>query len=249
MTRSIQKGVRRLYARKWSAPLALITGGSSGMGKVYAEQLAGCGCDVLLVSNQKELLSACESQLSARYGVQLYSYYCDLTDVHAPQALFDYCQSLQLQVDILKLHIDSITHACLLFGEQMKARGYGYILNVSSMTASLPVPGLTLYSATKAYLKSFSSSYYFEMRPYGVGVTVVCPAAVATPLYNIKEFWMKWGLRTGVINSPQWLVKRALKGLFRKRKIVRPGLLNYLVPALIHLFPNALVSYLWKKIK
>ncbi|MBQ2452336.1 MAG: SDR family NAD(P)-dependent oxidoreductase, partial [Bacteroidales bacterium] len=98
MTRSIQKGVRRLYARKGSAPLALITGGSSGMGKVYAEQLAGCGCDVLLVSNQKELLSACESQLSARYGVQLYSYYCDLTDVHAPQALFDYCQSLQLQV-------------------------------------------------------------------------------------------------------------------------------------------------------
>jgi short-subunit dehydrogenase len=274
MTRSIQKGVRRLYARKGSAPLALITGGSSGMGKVYAEQLAGCGCDVLLVSNQKELLSSCESQLSDRYGVQVYSYYCDLTDLHAPQALFDYCQSLQLQVDILinnagmfffkeldyqndkarvnaimKLHIDSITHACLLFGEQMKARGYGYILNVSSMTASLPVPGLTLYSATKAYLKSFSSSYYFEMRPYGVGVTVVCPAAVATPLYNIKEFWMKWGLRTGVINSPQWLVKRALKGLFRKRKIVRPGLLNYLVPALIHLFPNALVSYLWKKIK
>lgn len=268
------KAIGRLRDQKGATPLALVTGGSSGMGFVYAQQLAREGCDVLLVSNQADLLPSCVADITTNYGVQAHFYYCDLTAENAPEQILTFCREKSLQVDILinnagmfffkelnyqqdkarirailHLHILAATKLSLLFGEEMKSRGYGYILNVSSMTASLPVPGITLYSATKTYLKSFTCSYYFEMRPYGVGVTVVCPAAVATPLYKIGDKWMKLGLKMGVIDTPQWLVKKALNGLFKKKKIVRPGLLNWLLPGLIGLLPNSWVLAIWKKVK
>lgn len=81
---------------------------------------------------------------------------------------------------MLQLHVATPTRLMVLFGEAMKQRHRGFIVNMSSMTAQIPAPGITMYSATKAYLKSFSKSMYYEMRPYGVGVTTVLPAAVAT---------------------------------------------------------------------
>lgn len=150
---------------------------------------------------------------------------------------------------MLNLHILTPTRLCILFGEEMKRRGHGYILNMSSMAAKLPMPGITLYSATKAYLKSFSKSLYFEMRPYGVGVTTVCPGAIATPLYNLNEKLMKFAVRIGVIGTPQWLVRRALRRMFRKRRVVRPGFMNYWLPPIINSLPKWLVNRIWLKLR
>ena len=139
------------------------------------------------------------------------------------------------------------TRMCLLFGEVMKRRGHGYILNMSSMAAKLPCPGIAVYSATKAYLKSFGKSLFFEMRPYGVGVTTVCPAAIATPLYKLKPSLLKLGVNVGLIGTPQWLVRRALRGMFHKRRVVKPGLMNYYLPPLIAILPKWLVGRLWRR--
>ena len=130
----------------------------------------------------------------------------------------------------------------------MKQRRRGYIINVSSMAAQLPTPGITLYAATKAYLKSFSKSLYFEMRPYNVGVTTVLPAAIATPLYNLNPRMLSLLSKIGLIRSPQWLVRRALKGMFRKRRTVKPSLVNYLAPLLLKLLPNHLETRIWLKL-
>ena len=148
---------------------------------------------------------------------------------------------------MMRLHMFTPTRLCLLFGAEMKQRGHGYILNVSSMAAKLPCPGITIYSATKAYLKSFGKSLYFEMRPYGVGVTTVCPAAIATPLYTLKPSLLKFGVNIGVIGTPRWLVRRALRGMFHKRRMVKPGLMNYYLPPLIAILPKWLVDRLWKR--
>ena len=131
----------------------------------------------------------------------------------------------------------------------MKRRGHGYILNVSSMAAKIPAPGITVYAATKAYLKSFSKSLYFEMRPYGVVVTVVCPGAIATPLYKLDAAKLRLGVRIGLIGTPEWLVRRALRGMFRKRRVVKPGLMNYYLPPLVALLPKRLVDHFWRKYK
>jgi short-subunit dehydrogenase len=131
----------------------------------------------------------------------------------------------------------------------MKKRGCGYIINMSSMAAQLPCPGITIYSATKAYLKSFGKSLYFEMRPYNVGVTTVCPAAIATPLYRLKPNLLRMGVKIGLIGTPQWLVRKAIKGMMRKKRVVKPGFMNRYLPPLIAILPKRLVDRLWNKFK
>lgn len=248
---------------------ALVTGGTSGMGWEYCRQLAAKGCNVLMVSVQRELLETLPQTLTEQYGVQSWGLYADLSRESAADEVWNYCQERHLEVDILvnnagtfffheldratqekaltmmRLHTVTPTRLMMLFGEAMKERRRGYIVNMSSMTAKLPTPGITMYSATKAYLKSFSKSLYFEMAPYGVGVTTVLPAAVATPLYHIQPRLMKLGVAVGLIRTPQWLVKRALRGMLRRRHVVKPGVMNYCLPVLIKLLPNKLELKIW----
>lgn len=242
------------------------------MGLEYARQLAEMGCSLLLVSNQKEELELVAAELRTE-EIKVIPHYQDLATETAADELLTYCQAENLQIDILinnagmfffeelsreneakvltmlRLHIYTPTRLCILFGEAMKQRGYGCIINMSSMAAKLPCPGITVYSATKAYLKSFGKSLYFEMRPYGVGVTTVCPAAIATPLYKLKPSLMKLGVSIGIIGTPQWLVRKALKGMMRKKRVVRPGFMNIYLPPLIAVLPNGLVAKLWQKFK
>ena len=253
--------------------LALITGATSGMGLEYCRQLAQRGHNLVMVSNQQELLDLLPTQLSQQYGINAIGRYQDLATPDAARQLYDWCCQQGLQIDILinnagmfffheltpdyadrseamlALHVLTPTRLCALFGEDMKLRRQGYILNVSSLTAQIPAPGITLYAATKAYLKSYSKSLYFEMRPYGVGVTTVLPAAVATPLYNLNPKTQSLLTRFSIIRSPQWLVRRALRGMFRHRHYVKPGIMNYLVPILVKLLPNRLETHIWQKLK
>ena len=254
-------------------PRALITGGSSGMGLEYARQLAEIGCNLLLVSNQKEELEQVTASLKQNRDIQVMPHYQDLSTETAAEELLAFCQAKNLQIDILinnagmfffeelapkneikalimmRLHIHTPTRLCVLFGDAMKQRGYGYLIIMSSMAAQLPCPGITVYSATKAYLKSFGKSLFFEMRPYCVGVTTVCPAAIATPLYKLKPSLLNFGVKIGVIGTPQWLVRRALKGMMRKKRVVKPGFMNVYLPSLIALLPKKLVVRLWQKFK
>lgn len=269
---NIKKWLNRFQEVYGHRPWALITGGSSGMGLEYARQLAEIGCNLLLVSNQEEELQKAASDLKTN-EIQVIPHYQDLATETAAEELFAFCQSENLQIDILinnagmfffeeltteneakaltmmRLHIFTPTKLCVLFGEEMKKRGYGYLINMSSMAAQLPCPGITIYSATKAYLKSFSKSLYFEMRPYDVGVTTVCPAAIATPLYKLKPNLLKLGVNIGLIGTPQWLVRKALKGMMRKKRVVKPGFMNLYLPPLIALLPKRLVARLWQKFK
>jgi len=266
------KWLNRFVDAHGHRPGALITGGSSGMGLEYARQLAEIGCNLLLVSNQEEELQKAASDLKTN-EIQVIPHYQDLATETAAEELFAFCQTENLQIDILinnagmfffeeltteneakaltmmRLHVFTPTRLCILFGEEMKQRGYGYLINMSSMAAQLPCPGITIYSATKAYLKSFSKSLYFEMRPYNVGVTTVCPAAIATPLYKLKPNLLKLGVNIGLIGTPQWLVRKALKGMMRKKRVVKPGFMNIYLPPLIAVLPKALVARLWQKFK
>jgi len=243
------------------------------MGLEFARQLSKIGCNLLLVSNQEEELLKTAEELRQGESIQVKTNYQNLATDTAAEELFDFCQSENLQIDILinnagmfffeelmrenegkaltmmRLHTFTPTRLCIHFGEEMKKRGYGYIINMSSMAAKLPYPGITVYSASKAYLKSFGKSLYYEMRPWGVGVTTVCPAAIATPLYRLKPSLLNMGVKIGLIGTPQWLVRRALKGMIRKKRVVKPGFMNVYLPPLIALLPKKLVDRIWKKVK
>lgn len=270
---SFKKYIERLKQSQGRGITALVTGASSGMGLLYAKYLAEAGCNLLIVSNQEKELNEVANDIRDEFGVNVIVRYQDLSREDAAQQLFDYCKKENVIIDILinnagmfffhelddeyhkkmelmlNLHVMTPSKMSRIFGDEMKKRGFGHIVLVSSMAARLPFPGITTYSATKAYLKSFGKSLYYEMRDYGVGVTTVCPGAIATPLYKLNPKLLKLGVKIGLIGTPQWLVKKALKGMFRKKMIVAPGFMNVYLPPLLAILPKRLVNFIWRKVK
>ena len=243
------------------------------MGLEYARQLASEGCDLLLVSIQRDELQTAKSTLESGFGINVATRFQDLATAGAADELFAFCKESGMEPDVLvcnagmfffkeltpanvdraeamiDLHVLTNTKLAVLFGEEMKIRKSGRIILMSSMAARLPAPGISVYSATKAYLRSFGKSLWFEMRPYGVTVTTVCPAAVATPLYNLKPSLMNLGVKLGVINTPQWLVRRALKASERGRRVISPAFMNIYLPPLLRMLPYPIEKRLWTRFK
>jgi hypothetical protein len=142
--------------------------------------------------------------------------------------------------------MEALTELCILFGSRMKERnadGPG-IINLSSMTARIPAPGIAVYSASKAYVKSFSRSLSYELRPYGVRVLAVCPSAIDTGLYPLGDRLRKLLKSIGILRSPEWLVRRTLKAFRRGRRSISPGFTGFLVPPLVALLPARLIDRL-----
>lgn len=253
--------------------MALVTGGSSGIGLEFSRQLAEKGYDLIIVSNSREQLDAVCAPIAEEYGVRVIPRLQNLATGNAAEELMEWCDSQSVLPDILinnagmfyfkelspelmgkaevmiGLHVTTPTKMCILFGDRMKQRGSGRILLVASMAARIPAPGIQVYSATKAYLRSFGESLSFELKPYGVTVTTLCPAAVATPLYGLKKGLMNFGVAIRVIHTPQWLVRKALKGLFRGRRLMKPSIMNAYLPPMIKMLPSNLEQKIWDRIK
>lgn len=245
-------------------PWALVTGGSSGIGLAFSRQLASEGYALMLVGNRAEELEDAARELSTHVEILC----LDLAETDAARQVLAWCERIGAIPDLLvnnagiffmeylepallgkartmiRLHAEAVTELCILFGARMKERGYGQILIVSSMTAGIPAPGIAVYSATKAYLKSFGRSLSYELRPFGVSVTTLCPSAVDTGLYPLGDGLRRFLRRTGILRSPEWLARHALRGMRRGRRCLRPGFTNFLVPLLVTLLPARLIDRL-----
>ncbi len=251
----------------------LITGASSGIGLCYAEELARQGHSMMLVSNQAKELEEVGARLAQTYGVEVKTLYKDLSAKCAAEEVHQYCKEIGFQVDILinnagvfffndyhetsmerielmlDLHVKTVSKMCRLFGEDMRERRFGYILNMSSMSAWMSFPGISVYNATKAYILNFSRSLWYELKPYNVGVTAICPGAVDTGLYGLSDYWRKVAVRIGVSMKPETLVKKALRKMFKKKKQYIPGWINKPFVGLMKHLPDWFILFVIKKIK
>lgn len=249
---------------------ALITGATSGMGLEYARSLAAMGYGVIVVSNSADENVAVAESFKAQYGVAAEPLYADLARPAAAQEIYDYVVQKGLQVDILisnagmllfsqlertspealekiiTLHCTTPSKLCRLFAEPMRGRGRGHILLVSSITAWTPFPTISHYAATKAYLKSFGQSLWYELRGSGVGVTVLFPSAVDTPFYDLSDEARRWLKRFGVMLSAEEVVRKALRAMFRGRRRCLPGLLTKVEAAICYLMPSWLLLPIMK---
>lgn len=225
---------------------ALVTGASTGIGRQYATQLAALGYNLIIVSRTESLLEELAAELRESYGVEVRVHVKDLATMTAAEELYAWTEQEALKVDVLinnagmfsfcdiattpserikqaiTLHDVTNTLLCQLYGNDMATRGGGYILNMSSFSIWMPFPGLALYSASKAYLKSFSVAYAKEMRDKRVYVTAVCPGGIATDLYGLSKKWQGIGLRIHALSTPKFCARRGLNSLWRRRKCIVP---------------------------
>lgn len=226
---------------------ALVTGASRGIGREFALQLAALGYNVVMVaSGESELLEAAEQVKKANQRVWVRCCVKDMATMTAAEQMFLWCEQHSIEVDVLVnnagifsfcdilstpveriervilLHDMTSTKMCRLFAQDMARRGGGRILNMSSFSIWMPYPGLSLYSASKAYLKSFSVAFSKEVESKGVTVTAICPAGIATDLYGLSPELQRFGLKTGILMSPKSCARRSLNGMFRGQRCKVP---------------------------
>jgi len=105
-----------------------------------------------------------------------------------------------------------------------------------------------VYNASKAYLLNLSRSLWYEMMPHGVHVLAVAPGSTDTSLLPFPEPLARWFRRLGITMSPDRLVRRALRLLFRsRRKVCMPGIWNCLTVPFLRLLPDRLVLSLFRR--
>lgn len=148
---------------------------------------------------------------------------------------------------LLNLHIVTVTKLCRLYGERMKARGKGSILNMSSISARTPFPGISLYTASKSYIRTFTRALGYELKEYGVKAMVVSPGAVATDLYNLPPHLQKLGLRLGIIYPPERLAKKGIAKLLKGKKEFIPGHINHCFAPVFKLLPDDWIGWIRQK--
>lgn len=240
---------------------ALVTGASSGIGLEFSRQLAARGANVVLVSNQRQELERICDELVEKYPDQrFYACFKNLCDSDCAEFLLDFCVKNTDGIDVLinnagvfafkevcetsheqlnlfiDLHVRAVTLLCRVFAEDMKKRGGGYILNMSSMSCWMPMPGIAMYSATKSFIQVLSRAMCLELRDSGVSVTVACPGGIATDLFGLPRNLRDFAVKIGVLATPQKFVRGALKRMFSRKQQYVNGFMNkaaaFIVPKL-----------------
>jgi NAD(P)-dependent dehydrogenase (short-subunit alcohol dehydrogenase family) len=185
-----------------AAKHAFITGGASGMGLGMAEALARRGIAVTIADINAQALAAVVGTRAGLHGVVLDV--CDrdnwarakteaeakfgpvdilVNNAGAPPDGKKFVELDPAVFDrLVAVDFTGVLNGIQAFAGDMQARGTGHIVNTASMVGlTSGIPGMGPYCAAKAALVSMSESLRVEMAPYGVGVSVLCPGAVATP--------------------------------------------------------------------
>lgn len=251
---------------------ALVTGADSGIGLAYSHELACSGCNLVIVSNREQQIKDTAKTLAGEYGVDVRPIYADLSEEGAAQMLYDYCEDESLNIYLLlnnagvfsfkqlidtspgfinltiDLHVRTVVLLCRFFGKKMAENGEGYILNMSSLGAWMTLPGISLYQSSKAYVRNFSKSLWYELREYGVGVTAVCPGGVDTDLYGLSPKLRKLGVNIGILMPVDKLVRKALRATFRKKRQYIPGAVNKIFIPVLKILPVSFVMFIKHKL-
>lgn len=228
--------------------VVLVTGASSGIGAELARQLAALGHGLAIVARRRERLDRLAQELRDAHGVRVDVYEADLADAGARAAVIDavrasgvhvagVCNNAgfgsygrfadldvanevrEVQVNVNALH--ELTHAFL---HPMLERRAGAILNVSSIAGFQPLPRMATYSATKAFVTTFSEALHTELRGTGVSCTVLCPGPVATEFGEIAGTADTDAELPGVVYaSVEDVARQAIRAMRRGTRSVIPG--------------------------
>lgn len=226
--------------------LALVTGASSGIGRVYAHKLARLGYDVLLVARDRARLDALAAEIVATTGRKAEVLVADLVkaaDVVRVADRIGADPAITLVVNnagmgtegpvlgadparvdaMVQLNVTALTHLATAAVNAFSARGKGTLVNVASVVALIPERFLGAYAATKAYVLAFTQSLLSELDEGPVRVQAVLPGVTATEFFDRAGLDMA-AMPAEMVMSADDLVEAALRGLEAGETITIPSL-------------------------
>lgn len=187
-----------------------ITGAASGIGRAAVSQLSRAGHEVFAVDLDEAGLAEA-ARVEGWPTDRVVTRRLDVSDSAAVEARFAEAVEHLGHVDVamnvagtlqpawvaeldaagidrqVDVNIKGVMHGTRVAAAHMAARASGHIINVASMAALAPIPGISVYCATKYAVRAFSLCASIELRPKGVAVSVICPDAVDTPMLDLQE--------------------------------------------------------------
>ncbi len=245
-------GDNAIWAREGDR-LALITGASGGIGEAFARLLAAEGWALALCARNEVELNRVAGVVHAAHGVPVHVAPVDLAAPRGAQMLLDRLRARGLAPDVLinnagiglmgralemertrqlrviDLNVRAAIDLALALMPHMAARGAGGVLNVASLAAFMPGPGMAVYHASKAALLSFSEALAEETRGQGLTITALCPGPVRTGFQ--ERAGMTGSLTTRLLPAAraEAVARAGWQGFKEGRVVVVPGIVARLL--------------------
>lgn len=244
--------------------VALVTGASSGIGEALARRIARDGRHLVLVARRADRLEALARELEGRHGIRAHVVAKDLVQPGAARSLADEMTHRGLTVDWLvnnagfgtmgrfdalpvegeldeiRLNIEVLVELTGRFLPGMVARRRGVVMNIASLGAFAPSAYMSTYSATKAFVLSFSEGIAAELRGSGVQVLCVCPGFTRTEFQARAEVDVS-SLPDFVWMSAEQVADQAV-GAVGKGPVLVNGVMNSLMASTIKFVPRSVVA-------
>lgn len=254
----------------------LITGASSGIGKELAIECASRGMNVVLVALDTPELEQIASYLRNEYPVEVKFLGINLIEPGAVERVYQWVSDLNLSIDILinnagignsglfesnslgeYLDIMDLNNRSMveltyrLYQDLLKAEK-GYILNVSSMEATLPLPYKAVYTGSKSFIYAFSLAIREELRNTRVGVTVLCPGPVLTNEEGHKRLQAHKNkgkvLSKLMVAYPRPVAQQTIKAMLGGQAVVIPRTLPWTIVKLMKFAPTGVKMRILERI-
>lgn len=249
----------------------LITGASSGFGEAFAKQFAERGHPLVLVARRLDRLQALATSLQEKHAVDIVVEQVDLSNHAAIIKLHADLNKRGIHIDILinnaghglqgpfldspleaalamiQLDITSLTAMTHLFGQDMKQRQRGKILQVASLLAYQGMENFAVYSAAKAYVLRLGEALHREFKNSGVTVTTLCPGMTNTEFASAAQQNITAGLRL-LMMQPAPVVRAGIRALYAGRISCVPGVMNKLNVMFMWMTPRWLHQAIFSRV-
>ncbi|HUC48254.1 MAG TPA: SDR family oxidoreductase [Xanthobacteraceae bacterium] len=244
-------------------PITLLTGASSGIGAELARVFAAHGHELVLVARRADRLNALADDIGktgrprpvvlasdleqrdavGKIAAELSSRGLEPNFVvnNAGFGLMGEAASLDRneQLGMVDLNVRALTELSLAFVDSL-TRHRGGLLNVASIAAFLPGPGMAVYYATKAYVLSFTEALHQEWSDRGIKVSALCPGPVPTEFQARASMELPSAAKM-IELPPDRVAQIGYDGLMRGQRVVVAGLGNKLAVSFMHFAPHALL--------
>ena len=238
----------------------MITGATGGIGREFCKQCAARGENLYLTGRSEGKLSSLAEELSSLFpDIKIRYYPCMVNEAESREKFFSHFDGEDVKISEYinvagvdtQLAFTKYTQEKLLFQLRVNFEAavsmVRYVLDrrsetlkiliVSSLSGACPMPYFALYSATKAALVNFFSALRVELKPLGISVTTLMPGGVPTRPDIIRDIEIQ-GLKGKWSAKPkEFVVRKALEGLDKNKRIVIPGLANKITYAATRIAP------------
>jgi short-subunit dehydrogenase len=242
---------------EYTGKTTLITGASAGIGVAYAEGFAARGSNLILVARRKDRLDEVAKTVSQKYGVSVTVIAQDLTAPGAVAKLENALATKKLTVDVLinnagfgvngyfieedrsrtqeeiTLNVSVLVDLTAAFLPGMVQRNSGAVVNIASTASFQPVPGLAVYGATKAFVRSFTEAVWGELHDSKVRVLSVSPGSTESEFFEVAG-----GTPGGKAMPASAVVETTFAALDKNTPSVVVGTGNSLFSSIVRFIPK-----------